>query len=215
MTMSTPNSNSWSLDARAAKVGAPSAPALPPVEGSAVLGAGCDLVHVPSFVEQCTAVGTTFTKVFSPAEIRYAHRNCNPATHTSGGPGAAGSAGVAGASATPFNAATASTVPFDAATAALWGPHLAARWAAREAFIKAWSAALLGRAPVVEDSPDLLAGISVTADQWGRPALHLSACVARAFADSCPGATPSLSLSHDGDYAMAIVILSPTPTCSH
>lgn len=197
---------------------APSAPALPTIpKGGVALGVGSDLVHVPAFVDQCLAVGSTFRTLFTPVEVRYAHRNCADLPGTPrifGVPGAPSGPGGPTAPGGPRRAASPSALPFAEATAEVWGPHLAARWAAREAFIKAWSNALLGSPPVVEDSPELLAGISVTADQWGRPTLHLAPWVARVLQESCPGVTPLLSLSHDGDYAMAVVILSPSPADS-
>lgn len=82
--------------------------------------------------------------------------------------------------------------------AAFW----AARWAAREALVKAWSSALIGEPPPYGD--EVLGLIEVTCDAWGRPRLVLHGAVAGALA----GYQTSLSLSHDGDYAIAIVILS-------
>lgn len=97
---------------------------------------------------------------------------------------------------------------FASATAQLWAPHLAVRWAAREAFVKAWS--FRGQPPFLTDTPSVYADISVASDQWGRPALHLTGKVHAAFLKTCPGLTPLLSLSHDGDYALAVVTLVPT-----
>lgn len=78
----------------------------------------------------------------------------------------------------------------------------AARWAAREAVIKAWSSALHGMAPVLGD--EALEQISVACDAWGRPRILLTGAVSRHLA----GYRIDLSLSHDGDYAMAYVVLS-------
>ena len=79
--------------------------------------------------------------------------------------------------------------------------HLAGRWAAKEAFIKAWSQSLYGRPPVLAEVN--WAEIEVQPDAWGRVAIALHGDVARA------AGTPrcSLSISHDGDYATATVIL--------
>lgn len=80
--------------------------------------------------------------------------------------------------------------------------HLAARWAAKEAVIKAWSASLFGAAPVMTEHVHHL--IEVVADAWGRPRIRLHGEVAEHLA----GHAVEVSLSHDGDYAMAYVILS-------
>ena len=82
--------------------------------------------------------------------------------------------------------------------AAFW----AARWAAREAVVKAWSATMFGGPPPYGD--EVLAQIEVASDAWGRPRLVLRGEVAEALEDY----DASLSLSHDGDYAIAYVVLS-------
>ncbi|AIG63929.1 hypothetical protein CATYP_03855 [Corynebacterium atypicum] len=87
--------------------------------------------------------------------------------------------------------------------------HLAARWAGKEAFIKAWSNALLGRAPVL-DHVDL-AEVEVLSDAYQRPLIELSGAVRKAFAGSVPGADIRVSLSHDGGYALAQVIVTAEP----
>ena len=80
--------------------------------------------------------------------------------------------------------------------------HLAARWAAKEAVIKAWSASLYGEAPVMDEHVHHL--IEVVADAWGRPRIRLHGEVAKRL----DGHTLEVSLSHDGDYAIAYVVLS-------
>lgn len=140
---------------------------------------GADLVHVPSFVEQCLQPGSVFTSVFTRTEIRKAHEKCPDQW-------------------------------FQPAESGLWGPALAARWAAREAFIKAWSNQLFGQPPVVADTPDLFQAISVFSDAWGRPGLNVAGTVKDSFVLSCPGLSPLLSLSHDHDYALAVVTLVST-----
>ncbi|MDP9805806.1 holo-[acyl-carrier protein] synthase [Trueperella bonasi] len=80
--------------------------------------------------------------------------------------------------------------------------HLAARWAGKEAFIKAWSGALLGRAPVVETVD--MAQIQITSDAYGRPYITLTGRIGEAYAQSVPGTRALISLSHDGDYAIAV-----------
>jgi holo-[acyl-carrier protein] synthase len=80
--------------------------------------------------------------------------------------------------------------------------HWAARWAAREAVVKAWSSAIHGFPPVLGD--EALRDISVACDAWGRPRIVLAGAVARHLG----GFRLDLALSHDGDYAIAYVVLS-------
>lgn len=82
--------------------------------------------------------------------------------------------------------------------AAFW----AARWAAREAVVKAWSATMFGGPPPYGD--EVFAQIEVACDAWGRPRLVFRGDVAEALEDY----DGSVSLSHDGDYAIAYVVLS-------
>ncbi len=84
--------------------------------------------------------------------------------------------------------------------------RLAARWAAKEAFIKAWSASRFGRPPALDHWDP--AEIEVITDADGRPGLQLhgvvAAAVVEAFGDHL---TIHLSISHDGPGAAAVVIL--------
>ncbi len=80
--------------------------------------------------------------------------------------------------------------------------HFAARWAAKEAVIKAWSASLHGEPPVMDEHVHHL--IEVVTDAWGRPRIKLHGDVAKWLADT----DIQVSLSHDGDYATAYVVLS-------
>lgn len=82
--------------------------------------------------------------------------------------------------------------------------HLAGRLAAKEAFLKAWSAARWGQAPQL--SAVDLHEIEVICDSYGRPALRLTGAVAEAVA-SLGACRPHLSLSHDGGLATAMVVL--------
>ena len=82
--------------------------------------------------------------------------------------------------------------------------HLAARYAAKEALIKAWSSTRWARPPV-NPHPDLRE-IEVVNDHYGRPALRLHGVIGGQLS----GYQAQLSLSHDGDYAIAVVILSPS-----
>lgn len=78
---------------------------------------------------------------------------------------------------------------------------LAARWAAKEALIKAWSESVWGTAPVAGEEIHHL--IEVIRDAWGRPRLSLHGEVREALSD----AQAFVSLSHDGDHATAFVTL--------
>lgn len=79
--------------------------------------------------------------------------------------------------------------------------HLAARWAAKEAVVKAWSASLYGSAPVMDDAALRL--VEVVTDAWGRPGIRLHGEVAKHLEDC----SVEISLSHDGDYATAYAVL--------
>ena len=151
--------------------------------GATVLTVGTDLVHVPGFSAQLDQPGTVFAqRTFTAREFREARRRSQER----------------------------GTSP---------AQHLAARWAAKESFIKAWSQAhvLRARSRGTSTSPVILAEdvdwreIEVVTDRWGRPSLRLSGTVAHAVEHSLgeevstPGCWP-VSLSHDGDYAAAIVL---------
>jgi holo-[acyl-carrier protein] synthase len=82
--------------------------------------------------------------------------------------------------------------------------RLAARFAAKEAFIKAWSGSRRGQPPLLAHID--LREIEVVDDGYGRPGLRLHAAVADAVG---PVAT-HLGLSHDGHAAIAFVMLERT-----
>ena len=151
--------------------------------GATVLTVGTDLVHVPGFSAQLDQPGTVFAqRTFTAREFREARRRSQERGSSP-------------------------------------AQHLAARWAAKESFIKAWSQAHVLRAKSrgTSTSPVILAEdvdwreIEVVTDRWGRPSLRLSGTVAHAVEHSLgeevstPGCWP-VSLSHDGDYAAAIVL---------
>ncbi len=93
--------------------------------------------------------------------------------------------------------------------------RLAARYAAKEAFLKAWSGARAGRAPALATVD--LREIEVVDDGHGRPALRLHGAVAASverLAAELEVAAPlrtHLSLSHDPPVAAAVVLLSAAP----
>lgn len=85
--------------------------------------------------------------------------------------------------------------------------HLAGRWAAKEAFIKAWSQALFGAPPPIARDKLDWRHIEVEPDAYGRVRVVLHADVSRHFHNRKWRLGPSLSISHDGDYAIAVVRL--------
>jgi holo-[acyl-carrier protein] synthase len=82
---------------------------------------------------------------------------------------------------------------------------LAARWAAKEAVIKAWSSTCFGHPEVIDPAFVDLREIEVRTDAWGRPAIRLHGAIARAMT----GYDVLVSLSHDpaADIAVAFVVL--------
>ncbi len=80
--------------------------------------------------------------------------------------------------------------------------HWAVRWAAKEAVIKAWSASIFGEEPILGD--EAFGQIETVTDAWGRPRIALHGDVARELA----AYSVDVSLSHDGDHAIAYVVLS-------
>ena len=81
---------------------------------------------------------------------------------------------------------------------------LAGRFAAKEAFIKAWSASRRGQSPALERVD--LREIEVVVDPHGRPSLMLHGVVEDAFTRGAPCAI-HLSISHDGPVAAATVLI--------
>jgi len=79
--------------------------------------------------------------------------------------------------------------------------HLAARWAAKEAWIKAWSSSRFGEPPLMSQVD--MREIEVRTDAWCRPKL----CVHGAVAQAAGNLVARVSLSHDGGYAAAVVVL--------
>ncbi len=82
--------------------------------------------------------------------------------------------------------------------------HLAARWAAKEAVIKAWSVSRFAQRPILRE--DIHRDIEVVTDMWGRPRVRLTGDIAKHLAD----VTIHVSLTHEGDTAAAVAILEST-----
>ena len=79
--------------------------------------------------------------------------------------------------------------------------HLAARWAAKEAVIKAWSGSRFAQRPVLPEG--IHRDIEVITDMWGRPKVRLSGGIA----EHLEYVTVHVSLTHEGDIAAAVAIL--------
>ena len=82
--------------------------------------------------------------------------------------------------------------------------RFAARFAAKEAFIKAWSSARFGSAPSVNQVD--LREIEVALDGFGRPAIRLHGVVAKAVAE-LGDLKIHCTLTHDASIAAAVVII--------
>ena len=95
---------------------------------------------------------------------------------------------------------------------------LAARWAAKEAFIKAWSSLYYGHEDPLERDQVDWAEIEVVNDRWGRPSLRFHGAIADALKQTEREISASLtwlvSLSHDGNYAIAWIHAYPSKSHS-
>lgn len=102
---------------------------------------------------------------------------------------------------TPGERRTAASRPHPAAS-------LAARWAAKEAVVKAWSATRFGLGDVLDRDHLDWRDIEVRSDALGRVAIRLHGAVA----DALTGQTVLVSLSHDvdADVCVAYAVIRPT-----
>ena len=80
----------------------------------------------------------------------------------------------------------------------------AARFAAKEAAIKALAGTRIGEPPLLSQIKP--ADIEVSRDTWGRPSLHLTG-TAKTIADAIGITNIHVSLTHEGVHAAAVVIL--------
>lgn len=83
--------------------------------------------------------------------------------------------------------------------------HLAGRFAAKEAFVKAFSGTRPGRAPVLADMD--WREVEVVVDGWGRPQLSLHGALADAVRSSVGEVVAHLSITHEPEMAAAVVVL--------
>ncbi len=82
--------------------------------------------------------------------------------------------------------------------------YLAGRFAAKEAFVKAWSSARQGSPPLLKELP--FSDIEILSDRYGRPQLTVSGSISRALDPFSPYRL-HVSISHDGNYAAAVVVI--------
>ena len=125
---------------------------------------GVDLVDVASFGEQLRQEGSVFHRVFTAREwnaaLRFApEQGAAPAGRSPSGP----------FQESAVQHPSGPSVP-ELPTRALHS--LAARWAAKEAFIKAWSSLYHGREDPLKSTDIDWAQIEVVCDRWGRPAFR-------------------------------------------
>ncbi len=85
--------------------------------------------------------------------------------------------------------------------------HLAAAWALKEAFIKAWSGATADAEPPLERDQVSWPEIEVKHDLWGRPSLALTGAIRDWVSRTIGAVRLHASASHDGDVACALVVL--------
>lgn len=86
-------------------------------------------------------------------------------------------------------------------------PHLGARYAAKEAFLKAWDLRNWGAPPPINPASVDHREIEVISDAWGRPKLALHGHIAAALRSIEPAVELTLTLSHDGPFASAVVLM--------
>lgn len=169
-----------------------------------VLGVGTDVVYIPTFSEQLGLPGSRLKEVFTAHERRRAKQR-----------------------ATEWESVENKFENIQGENR-----HLAAVWAMKEAFIKAWSGALSGIAPPLSNAEVKWPEIEVRHDLWGRPRIALSGAIRNwvaqtlghsaalekvdslavdvfdgVSADQLDQITWHVSASHDGDIACALVVL--------
>ena len=147
-------------------------------------GLGVDLVSLPEFAAQVREPGSAFLSgILTPREARRVRARA---------------------------AATSGTQPGSARYDEAVARHAGGLWAAKEAFIKAWSCALFGSPPRIGADDVDWPEVEVIHDEWNRPALALHGDIAAACEESL-GALSTwsalVSISHDGEYAIAQVAI--------
>ena len=93
--------------------------------------------------------------------------------------------------------------------------RLGARFAAKEAFIKAWSGARIGHRPDLSPASVDLREIEVRHDDYGRPFLALHGVLRTRVAQSLGVVDAQLSMSHEPAMATAMVALTQVDDRTH
>jgi len=162
--------------------------------GRSATTVGHDLVFLPGFREQLADPASTFVeRTFTPGERRASELRAR-ARATSNHAGVPAAARAVGGEASEASEGQ----PIDGT------PHLAARFAAKEAFLKAWDQCFWGDAPPIAAHDIDYRDIEVVSDAWSRPALRFHGAIATHIGERY---LAELSLSHDGPFASAVVIL--------
>ncbi|MDO5729508.1 MAG: holo-ACP synthase [Actinomycetaceae bacterium] len=173
-------------------------------EREQLIGTGIDLVQISAHSAQLTQPGSTFRAAYTDREWAYCTPNtATPSAHR--GPASRPpkpNSVLVGADGSPHRSAG-----FGVSLDTEHQASLAGCWAAKEAVIKAWSAALYGCEPPISAEKLSWRHIEIVHDRWKRPAVRFHGEVARhvaAFANQRGGALRwHISISHDGDYASA------------
>lgn len=175
-------------------------------ESAQLIGTGIDLVHISTHVAQLAQPGSTFHAVYTDREWSYCMSIASATT------------------ARPFPRFEIESRPPSTRLGETGGhppaftlpqkASLAGCWAAKEAAIKAWSSALYGAPPPIAPEDLDWREVEVVHDRWRRPALQFHGRVARHLnqlvRDTARELSWHLTMSHDGDYAIASVHLSLT-----
>lgn len=189
-------------------------------------GTGVDLTPVPAIAERLEAPGTVFARVFTDREWAYClGLDAEPLGGASGavrgGSGAEGSSSGGalavslplGGTSVPVNGARSIELHAGSQAFSRPGPRalesLGARWAAKEATIKAWSSLIAPNPPTVPEEEVKWSQIEVVHDRHRRPSLRFSGDIARALKELSTELRAdlewSVSLSHEGGFALAFV----------
>ncbi|MDO5720659.1 MAG: holo-ACP synthase [Actinomycetaceae bacterium] len=171
---------------------------------SALIGTGIDLVQISAHSEYVTQPGSTFASVYTDREWSYCASvtsapTVRPLPHFDA---------KSRAPSTRLGEADGHSSSISAAQ----GASLAGCWAAKEAAIKAWSCALYGEPPPIAADEFDWREVEVIHDRWRRPALQFHGAVAEHISQLAHSFGGHLrwhvTVSHDGDYAIASVHLS-------
>ena len=189
-------------------------------------GTGVDLTPVPAIAERLEAPGTVFARVFTDREWAYclgldAEAPAGASGALGGGSGAGGSSSGGapavslplGGTSVPVNGARSIELHAGSQAFSRPGPRalesLGARWAAKEATIKAWSSLIAPNPPTVPEEEVKWSQIEVVHDRHRRPSLRFSGDIARALKELSTELRAdlewSVSLSHEGGFALAFV----------